>query len=191
MLEHPDSFKSVLGGVGKLCLPSSKRKRENIKDELPGLQPVFLASVVKQLRGIQLFLRGFRHPLWADAHCYCRKPVLRHQGRQCLEARPVAFQVYRIDDWSAGNLLYSSFYNLGIGRVDDQWRVYLKTQALHQPCHEFELIRPLSGCHAHVKAVRPIFYLCPCKAHQPVKIVSKDELLCPPRPLGIKALAYY
>ena len=41
------------------------------------------------------------------------------------------------------------------------------------------------------RQVRAVFDLCPCKVHQPVKIIVEHQFFCLFRPLGVEALPYY
>src|SRR5690242_5069712 len=72
LLDKSDSLKRIFCRISKFCLACSKCKGENIKDELPWFKIIFLACFIQQLRSSHLFFCRLSHPIWSDAHGYCR-----------------------------------------------------------------------------------------------------------------------
>ena len=151
-----------------------------------GRQPVLVAGDVPDPAGdLQLAVAGPGHPLLVDGEGDHTLAVVADQRQHRVAACPPVLQVDGVDDAAARVGLEGPPEHHRVGGVEDERRLDRLLERLDRGRHLVRLVVPLGDGDADVEGMRPPLDLAQRHPDDPVVVVGEEQLLDPPRPLGV------
>jgi hypothetical protein len=181
------------GGVSRIDpLGVARRQGEGevVEEELVGRQPVLVAGDVADAAGdLELAAPGPGHPLLVDGEGDDALPVVADQGEHRIAAGPAVLEVDGVDDAPPRIGLQRPSDHGRVCRVDDQRCLDGLLERLDGGRHLLGLVAPLGEGDADIQCMGPALDLTAGHPDDPLVVVADQQLLDPPRPLSVDALA--
>ena len=189
LLHQPDAFDRLDRAVLVLVVAGSERERQDVEQELPGLEPVLQRPLVDPPRHFELALASQRHPLLVDGHRHRAGAVLLQKWEHPVDLLPPALEVDGIDDADARQPFQSGGDHLRLRRVDAERCFDLSGEDAHDTRHRVQLVGALGQRHADVERMCAAFHLFTGHGEDPGDVVCEQQLLHLPAALRVDALA--
>ncbi len=184
-----DALDGLVRGVDPFRLAGRQRERKRVEHELIGRQAELITGEVVDASGdLELAIGRTRHALLIDRERDDARTVVAHQRQDGVAALAPVLEVDAVDDATPRVRLERRVDHVGVGAVDDQWRVDAHLQRFHDGAHLVGLVAAFGHRNAEVERMRAAFDLPACDAEDAVVVVGQQQPLDRARSLRVHAL---